>query len=420
MEHLDTGIPENWYANRAKAAPTLVQRLAVIAPDDAPGLSALRQRLAQRGPTSLSCDHFAAGFDGAASASLASAFEQIRQRHASEPYDIVLLLDGRPEALGIAEANGLIPEQVSRMPAPVWTAIDEDDANTELGDVANRVFSNPAALIDALPLQQAAKPQTPMAAAVPHAGRQPVAAPVFALVTAANDAVPAHLPTLPSRHAAAAAEPAGTHPLVLCAAGAVIVASMTAVAAMLGWLPARVQLNAGAPERAVTTMTSLPPAPPPGVKLSGAPAAPMPAASASTAVDTAPPPAALPAASVPEPAGEPSPLPSAPQSSGMGGDAALAAAGAAGLIAAATPRSRAVRPPAKTARRVPGRGAETRSAQAQTPRQVGSTEVPVTEFVGTKSRQQVIAELMEARRAANRQAANGNYFPGLGGQPVRR
>jgi hypothetical protein len=103
----------------------------------------------------------------------------------------------------------------------------------------------------------------------------------------------------------------------------------------------------------------------------------------------------------------------------MGGDAALAAAGAAGLIAAA-PRSRAVRPPARTARRVPGRGAETRAAQAQAPRQVGSTEVPVTEFVGTKSRQQVIAELMEARRAANRQAAYSNYFPGLGGQAVRR
>jgi hypothetical protein len=418
MEHLDTGAAESWYANRAMPAPTLLQRLAVIAPDDAPGLSALRRQLAQRGPKPLTCDHFAAGFDGAASASLASAFEQIRGRHAAEPYDVVLLLDGRPEALGIAESNGLIPEQVSRMPAPVWTAIGEDDANTELGDVANRVFPRPAALIDALPLQ-AAQPQASAAGPVSRQVRPPVAAPAFTLVSAANDAVPAHLPTLPSWHATAAAGRASPHPLVLCAAGAVIVASLTAVAAMLGWLPSRVQLNAAVPDRAVTTMSTLSPATAPGANVTGAPAASIPAARGSSAAESGP--SALPATSLPEPVSEP--LPSAPQSSGMVDDGALAAAGAAagaaGLIAAA-PRARAVRPPAKTARRSPRRQAETPDRQAQAPRQVGSTEVPVIEFVGTKSRQQVIAELVEARRLANRQAANNHYFPGLGGPGARR
>ena len=151
MEHLDTGTAENWYANREMPLPASLRRLAVIAPDDAPGLSALRQRLVQRSLQALECDHFAAGFNEAGKASLASAFEQIRQRHAGQPYDLVLLLEGRPDALGIAESNGLIPEQVSRMPVPVWTAIGDDDGNTELGDVANRVFSTPAALIAALP-----------------------------------------------------------------------------------------------------------------------------------------------------------------------------------------------------------------------------------------------------------------------------
>ena len=139
MEHLDTGTLENWYANRAMPTPALLQRLAVIAPDDAPGLAALRQRLAQRSPRSLNCDHFAAGFNGVASASLASAFEQIRQRHATDPYDIVLLLEGRPEALGIAESNGLIPEQVSRTPVPVWTAV-HDPVVDVTQDVLNQPF----------------------------------------------------------------------------------------------------------------------------------------------------------------------------------------------------------------------------------------------------------------------------------------
>jgi hypothetical protein len=112
--------------------------------------------------------------------------------------------------------------------------------------------------------------------------------------------------------------------------------------------------------------------------------------------------------------------PSTPKSSGIGEDAALAAAGAATLIAAA-PRTQPVPPaPAKRARRSPRRQVESASAQAQAPRQIGSTEVPVVEFVGTKSRQQVIAEMMEARRAANRQAANGFYFPGLEAPSRRR
>jgi hypothetical protein len=406
MEHLDTGTLENWYANRAMHTPVLLQRLAVIAPDDAPGLAALRQRLAQRSPRSLNCDHFAAGFNGVASASLASAFEQIRQRHATDPYDIVLLLEGRPEALGIAESNGLIPEQVSRMPVPVWTAIGEDDANTEIGDVANRVFPNPAALIDALPLQ-AAQPHTGAAAPAPAAARQPVATPVFSLVTTSRDAVPAHFPVFP-RHDAAAPGRASAHPLVLCAAGAVIIASITAVAAMLGWLPSRLQANAGLPDRPAATVTVLP-------------AAPLPAARVVNAADAAP--AAMPAAVAPEPVDEPAslpPAPSAPQSSGIGEGAALAAAGAAGVVAAGSRHQAAAQEPAKRARSTPRRRLETPSERVQAPRQVGSTEVPVVDFVGTKSRQQVIAEMMEARRAANRQAGTSNYFSDLGEAAARR
>lgn len=424
MEHPDTGTLEDWYANRAMPAPALLRRLAVIAPDDAPGLSALRQRLAQRGPQSLNCDHYAAGFNGQASAGLASAFEQIRQRHEADPYDIVLLLEGRPEALGIAESNGLIPEQVSRMPAPVWTAIGEDDANTVLGDVANRVFPNTAALIGALPLP-GAQPQAaavrPKPEARPEPAHQSAAAPVFSLVTTPDELAPKQLLILPSRHETMAPERASAHPLVLCAAGAVIVASITAVAAMLGWLPSRVQANSGAAERAATTVTVAPATAPATTLVTGTPAAP---GSVMNAADTVP--ATPPAATTTEPESDPAApmLPAAPaqQSSGIGEGAALAAVGAAGL-AAAVPVEKAATPaaaPAKRARPAPRRAPGPAFTQAQAPRQVGSTEVPSVDFVGTKSRQQVIAELMESRRAANQQAANGNYFIGPGVPSARR
>ena len=393
MEHLDTGTLENWYANRALPLPGALRRLAVIAPDDAPGLSALRQGLARR-THSLNCDHFAAGFEGAASASLADTFDQVRQRHASQPYDLVLLLEGRPEALGIAESNSLIPEQVSRMPVPVWTAIGEDDANTALGDVANRVFASPAALIAALPLPA---PAEPVAAAAPPASA-PAAAPALPQPAArAPDLADAALPVAPP--APARASP---HPLVLCAAGAVIVASLTAIAAMLGWLPVK-QLEAAAVAKQPAALVTTTPR-------SVMPAAELRAAEA---------PVVVPAASDPEALPEPAP---APQSESAADSAALAAAGvagAAGMMAAAPRGKTAENAPAKRARRTVHRTQQTPPAYAQTPRQVGSTEVPVVEFVGTKSREQVIAEMVEARRAASRQAANSNYFPGIG-SPARR
>ncbi|HEX8885978.1 MAG TPA: hypothetical protein VF797_15930, partial [Noviherbaspirillum sp.] len=82
---------------------------------------------------------------------------------------------------------------------------------------------------------------------------------------------------------------------------------------------------------------------------------------------------------------------------------AVAALGAAGLAAAprraeSSPATKPKRPARRTARPAPVQEA---------PRQVGSNEVPVVEFVGTKTREQVIAEMMQARRAAARQAARG-------------
>ena len=398
MEHLDTETLENWYANRALPLPGALRRLAVVAPDDAPGLSALRQRLAQRRPSELNCDHFAAGFSGTASGSLSDAFEQIRQRHAAEPYDIVLLLDGRPEALGIAESNGLIPHQVSRMPAPVWTAIGEDDANTALGDVANRVFSSPAALIAALPLPAAAQPQ---AAAASSAPAMPSTRELRLVMNGDSEAVLA-LPAIAVPLVEPAAARASAHPLVLCAAGAVIVASLTAIAAMLGWLPSAHMTTANGPVR-------------PAAQVFTAPAAPQPTGILRAA--EAPP--AIPVTNAPEPVPAPASAPATPLSNSAAEGAALAAVGAAGMIAS-TPRKAAASPPVKRARKSQQRRSEGAGAYVQAPRQVGSTEVPVVEFVGTKSRQQVIAEMVEARRAANRQAANGNYFPGLGTPATRR
>lgn len=392
MEHLDTGTLENWYANRGLTLPGVLRRLAVVAPDDAPGLSALRQRLAQRTPHGLSCDHFAAGFSGTASDSLTGAFEQIRQRHAAEPYDIVLLLEGRPEALGIAESNGLIPDQVSRMPVPVWTAIGEDDANTALGDVANQVFSSPAALIAALPLPGAAQPQ---AAAASSAPATPSTRELRLMTNGDSQAVLA-LPAIAVPLVEPTAARASAHPLVLCAAGAVIVASLTAIAAILGWLPSARMTTPNVPVRPAAQVFTAP-----------LPAAVLRAAEA-------------PAAIVPDPVPEPASTPATPHSNGAAEGAALAAVGAAGIMAS-TPRVKAAAsPPVKRARQSQRRRSEGAGAYAQAPRQVGSAEVPVVEFVGTKTREQVVAEMMEARRAANRQAANGNYFPGLGSPAARR
>lgn len=423
MEHVDTGTMEDWYANRALPFPVKLERLAVVAPDDAPGLRALRQRLAQRVNQSLCCDHYTAGFNGPASAALGAVFDQIRRRHATEPYDVVLLLDGSPDALGIAESNGLVPAQVCRMPAPVWTAIGEDDANTELGDVANRVFANPAALIDALPLL-AAPPKT--AAALSQAPMTEAAQDgAFSLVLEPAEVRMTRLSALAVAPAPASAPVrARTHPLVLCAAGAVIVASLTAVATMLGWLPN--QRVAAAPPAPVESMAVKAPA----------------AAPATIAAPKEEPPAAVPV--VNKPASEPAPQPvpvttpqpvpvtaPAPQTGdtdGGAGEVAAAAAGgagvagAAGLIAAAAaPPRRAAsvspKPKKQAARHKPRSGAP---IYAEAPRQVGSNEVPVVEFVGTKTREQVIAEMIAARRLADRQAAAGSFSPDISRRTSRR
>lgn len=386
MEHAGAKTLDNWYANRALPFPTNLRKLAVIAPDNSPGLAALRQRLAQRAAHPLRCDHYAAGFNPVGSVSLGQAFEQMRSQHAVDPYDLVLLLDGSADALGIAESNGIIPGQVSRTPAPVWTAIGEDDANTELGDVANRVFASVSALIEALPLAVIAQPDAVRPAT---AANDTVGAKQAAAQTVRSAVV--HLPVLAANPAAPAAT--GTHPLVLCAAAAVIVASFTAIAAMLGWLPNQQHRAVATPANAVASTAPAP--------------TPMPAPVALPA-QASPPPGPAPALVAPaEP--EPAAAPASPQTRGNDEPdgtplGAVAALGAAGLAAAprkaeSSPATRPKRPVRRTARPAPAQEA---------PRQVGSNEVPVVEFVGTKTREQVIAEMMQARRAAARQAANGN------------
>jgi hypothetical protein len=410
MEHVDTGTVENWYANRALPFPVKLQRLAVVAPDDAPGLRALRQRLAQRPGQALYCDHYAAGFNGPASAALAAAFDQIRQRHALEPYDVVLLLDGSPDALGIAESNGLIPGQVCRTPAPVWTAIGEDDANTELGDVANRVFAHPANLIDALPLHGG----QPEAANMPSHDAQAGTAPPdgsFSLVL--GPAAPARmrdLSTMVMPSVAPAPSRGRTHPLVLCAAGAVILASVMAIAIMLGWLPN--QRTSAVPRPTVEAVATKPRA------------VPLPT---TATLQKEEPPAAAPAISEPVavPASTPAPAtapgPQGTDTDSAPGKVAAAVAGAAGVVAAAAPQRRSTsanRSPRKRASRHAPSSSSLATAAA--PRQVGSNEVPVVEFTGTKTRAQVIAEMMEARRLADRQAAVEIFSNGMNRRTPRR
>ena len=402
MEHAGAKTLDNWYANRALPFPTSLRKLAVIAPDTSPGLAALRQRLAQRASHPLRCDHYAAGFNQAGSASLEQAFEQLRIQHAIEPYDLVLLVDGSADALGIAESNGIIPGQVSRTPAPVWTAIGEDDANTELGDVANRVFASVSALIAAMPLALTAQPDI----ARPPRADNDTAAPARRK-PAAEAAVPAvaHLPVLAPAGMTEPAAAAGTHPLVLCAAGAVILASFTAMAAMLGWLPNQQQGAVAVPAHAVVRTAPTPSATAVATPVAmPAPASPSPAPVPALAVpsDAAPEPAATPATpAIPQTRGN-----EEPDGAPLGTVAALGAAG----LAAAAPRKADSSPPVRAKR--PLRRTARPAPVQEAPRQVGSNEVPVVEFVGTKTREQVIAEMMQARRAAARQASRGGSLAG--------
>lgn len=406
MEHAGAKTLDNWYANRALPFPTSLRKLAVIAPDTSPGLAALRQRLAQRAAHPLRCDHYAAGFNQAGSASLEQAFEQLRIQHAIEPYDLVLLVDGSADALGIAESNGIIPGQVSRTPAPVWSAIGEDDANTELGDVANRVFASVSALIEALPLAVAAQPDIARAST---AANDTAATAVSKPAAEAVRPAAVHLPVLANAGTAAPAAATGTHPLVLGAAGAVILASFTAIAAMLGWLPNQQHGPVAIPAHAVASTT--PAQTPAPAVASTAPAPTATQVALPAPASPSPVPAPTPAlAAPPEPTPEPAATPASPQTRGTEEPdgtplGTVAALGAAGLAAAAprkaehAPTTRAKRPARRTTRAAPVQEA---------PRQVGSNEVPVVEFVGTKTREQVIAEMMQARRAAARQAARGS------------
>jgi hypothetical protein len=385
-----------------------LRRIAVLAPDDAPGLAALREHLGDW--TSLFAEHHAAGFTLPHSEALPAVFDRILERHARQPYDMVLLLDGRADALGIAESMRMIPEQIRRMPIPVWSAIAEDDANTEIGDVASRTFASPAALFKALQrcLDTAAEP--------------PASTPAQWLpVPVAASAGMAPPPVAPR---------ARTHPLVLCAAAAVIVASMTAIAAMFGVLPelrsapavpaATTPATAAATNAAPTpkllpsadmavgaSRTASRPAPDVGSEPARAAvhAAPLvtplsPAGTVSATGTAAPEPAVLSTPASQPPAAAPV---VAPQVEPVAPEA---------LPASGTERERpkaAAAGPPRTAKHVARRKvkqehATLAQAQAQHHRSPGSDEIPEIRFTGTKTRAQVVAELLASRRAEAAQA----------------
>lgn len=411
-----------------EAMPLPWRRVAVLAPDDAPGLYTLRERLGNW--PELSAEHHAAEFRVPHSAALPEIFDRILERHGRQPYDAVLLLDGRADALGIAESTRLIPEQMRRMPMPVWSAIGEDDANTEIGDVAARTFPSPAALLDALERRRGARTQT----------NEPT--------TVAWLPVPLAAPELPEEAMLAATRPR-THPLLLCAAVAVILASMTAIAAMLGVLPDLGRRGASPVAHETSTPTPLPkaatalasaktpplsaapalsgtvskpaavevmaPPTPPVAPDSPAPA--LPAAAPEDAV-ASPKPAVLtepasqslaPASAVPQPAGATPAQPPAATPTPAERERPKAAA-------AGPPRSKG-----HIARRAPKRkhGMFT-YAQTSGRHAPGSEEIPSFSFVGTKTRAQVVAEMIASRRQGDAKEESGNAPQARMSQRYRR
>jgi hypothetical protein len=419
IEHPRPDVPGTGNVAHIEAMPPVLRRVAVMAPDDAPGLFALRERLGDW--PELSAEHHAAGFRAPHSAALPDIFDRILERHSREPYDAILLLDGRADALGIAESTRLIPEQMRRMPMPVWSAIGEDDANTEIGDVAARTFSSPAALFDALQRSLGARTRT----------KEPT--------TVAWLPVPLAAPALPEEATHAASRPR-PHPLLLCAAIAVILASMTAIAAMLGILPelghrsaapavppptneaaASSGLPKAAPALAAARATSTPAQP----ALSGT--ASKPATVATMAAPVAPVPPESPAVALPEVGAVASPKPAvlpepASQSRAPANAVPQPAVAAPVQPPAAAPspaererpKAAAAGPPRSkvhVARRAPKRKHGMFAyAQASTRRAPGSEEIPSFNFVGTKTRAQVIAEMIASRRRgdANEEDENGS------------
>jgi hypothetical protein len=405
MEHPRPGMPGTGKLAPQGLRQAAPRRIAVMAPEDAPGLLALRERL--HAWPELNAEHHATGFRTPESAALPEIVDRILERHRKQPYDAILLLDGREDALGIAESTQLIPEQLRRMPVPVWSAIGEDDANTEIGDVAARTFSSPSALLAALQRWLSGNGVGAVAPA-DSTTVQWLPVPVASAQPAGDEAAPARQ---------------RTHPLVLGAAVAVIMASMTAIAAMLGVLPdlghpapapgeSRPQPAAALARQPATSVVANPSKPGPGpvisttATLGSAPAVATPAA-ATTAPHVAVPTAAAPTRPVVE--NEAAPASAAP--------AQPAAAPVEPIPSTSSPaepeqpKAAAAGPPAprkQLARRSPRRKPKPEMlayAQAPVHRVPGSEEVPSFNFVGTKTRAQVIAEMIAARRQEKR---NGN------------
>jgi hypothetical protein len=422
MEHPRPDTPGT--GNFARHGPMRpgFSRIAVMAPDDAPGLHALRARLGAW--PGLNAEHHAVAFRMPDSAALPEIFERVLERHQKQPYDAILLIDGREDALGIAESTRMIPEQLRRMPMPAWSAIGEDDANTEIGDAAAKTFRSPQALLEALQQNQSSDSDSDSDSKSPAAA-VPVEPPAAAMriqpaAAALVEVMPAQLRLLPAPRTRA-------HPLVLCASVAVIMASVTAMAAMLGVLPdlgrqakAPTALQPAAAKDGATTIlpaADIAPAPP---SMPVLPAAAKPAAAAANA--PAPKPSAITPVAAPLPAGiatpapeappsPASPAPSAPQEAAPGGDeqgpasetppkpSKLAPAGPAPPQATATaanaPRAHS---PRRASKRKHSALAFAQQRRYQAP---GSEEVPSFNFVGSKTRAQVMAELVESRRRGN-------------------
>ena len=96
----------------------------------------------------LQIDMIPTRFDGPdAVNSVASAFVQFNLYHNDQPYDALLLLGCGAVEPDVGMLHTVLAPCIAKLDIPVLTAVGSDDANTILGDVADRVFASPAALI---------------------------------------------------------------------------------------------------------------------------------------------------------------------------------------------------------------------------------------------------------------------------------
>ena len=93
-------------------------------------------------------DFFPARYAGTGAAEqVERSFAGIERQHAKRAYDVLLIVGHPAVDADIGVMHQVLAPRIASAVVPVFTALGTDDAQTILGDVANRVFPGPEAML---------------------------------------------------------------------------------------------------------------------------------------------------------------------------------------------------------------------------------------------------------------------------------